>query len=236
MVQSLSNLHFQSHGVVMAREDANVVRLTVAFNAIFERGLEPKLPDDLQGEAIPNQVLQHEAALTDRSTASSSESGAQGQGDAIFKRTRSLLTRLRHMTLGSFPDPDDPRIDELGKLGVGDNASDDLERLSNLTITMAPHIAAGTIVVVDDLRPEALQAQADLHRSQMKDKGQATTMRQTRSKTLKEEREDTRKMLQRVKNFVKAHNLPLTDFGFDLPVPPKRPRLARGEKDPVAES
>jgi hypothetical protein len=220
----------------MAREDANAVRLTVAFNEIVKRGLDPKLPDDLQGDAIPQQVLQHEAALTGRSTATSTETGAQGQGGAVFEKTRSLLTRVRHSTLGSFPDPNDPRIDELGQLGVGENPGDDLERLANLAVTIAPHVAAGTVAVVDDLRPDALQAHADLHRSLMKDKGQATATRQTRSKTLKEERDETREMLQRVKNFVKAYKLPLTDFGFDLPVPPKRPRLARGEKDPVAES
>lgn len=220
----------------MAREDANVIRLTVAFNELVKRGLDTKLPDDLQGDAIPNQVLQHEAALTGRSTASSAESGAQGQGDAVFAKTRRLLTRVRHMTLGSFADEDDPRIDELGKLGVGDNPADDLERLSNLAVTLAPHVAAGTIAVVNDLRPEALQAHADLHRSLMKEKGRATATRQVQSKTLKEERDDTRKMLQRVKNFLKAYNLPLTDFGFDLPVPPKRPRLARGETNPVVGS
>lgn len=218
----------------MARVDKNLIRLTVAFNKIVENGLDAKLPDDLQGDAIPNQVLQHQAALTGRTGANASESGAQGGAAATFVKTRRLLTRARHAVLASFDDPDDPRIEELGKLGVGENQADDRLRLDNLAKTLAPHVAAGTIALVPDLQPAALQAHADLHLSMTKDKGEATTTRQTMSRTLHDERDDTREMLQRIKAFLKAHKQPLVNYGFDLPVPPSRPRLTRGEQDPVA--
>jgi hypothetical protein len=218
----------------MARADASLVRLTVAFNGIVKKGLEPKLPDDMTGDAIPNQVLQHEAALTGRAGAAAGAAGARGQGAEVYDKTRSLLSRVRHAVLASVDDPDDPIIDELGALGVGKNQSDDQVRLANLAVTIAPHVAAGTIAVVPALQPDALKAHADLHLSLTKEKGGATTSHQSVSKSLADERADTREMLGRVKAFLIAQKEPLVDYGFDLPAPPVRPRLERGEPKPAA--
>lgn len=216
----------------MARADASLVRLTVAFNGIVKNGLEPKLPDDLKGDAIPNQVLQHEAALTGRAGAAAGAAGARGEGQATYERTRRLLSRVRHAVLASVDDEDDPVIDELGPLGVGNNPAEDQVRLANIAVTIAPHVAAGTIAVVPDLQPDALKAHAALHLSITKEKGGATASHQTVSKSLAEERDETRKMLTRVKAFLIAQNRALVEYGFDLPAPPVRPRLERGEPTP----
>ena len=218
----------------MARADASLVRLTVAFNGIVKKGLEAKLPDDMTGDAIPNQILQHEAALTGRAGAAAGAAGARGEGGATYIKTRRLLSRVRHAVLGSFEDDDDPVIDELGPLGVGNNQSEDQIRLANLAVTIAPHVAAGTIAVVPALQPEALKAHADLHLSITKEKGGATASHQSVSKSLAEERADTREMLGRLKAFLIAQKEPLVDYGFDLPAPPVRPRLERGEPKPAA--
>lgn len=216
----------------MARVDASLVRLTVAFNAIVDKGLEAQLPADLGGDAIPTQVLQHESALTGRAGTSAGESGARGEAAAIHRKTERLLSRVRYAVLGSFDDEDDPRIDELGPLGIGQNQSDNQVRLANLAATIAPHAAAGTIALVPSLQPAELQAHADRHAAINKQKGGATASRQTESKTLEEERDDTRRMLKRVKGFLIAQGQSLEGFGFDLPAPPSRPRLRRGEPRP----
>lgn len=217
----------------MARVDASVVRLTVAFNEIVERGLEAELPLDLRGDAIPSQVLQHEAALTGKAGSSAGESGARGEAGAVYDATDRMLVRVRHGVLSSFADENDPRIDELGPLGLASNQTDNQTRLANLATTLVPHIAAGTIALVPDLQPDALKAQADRHAAINKAKGGATANRQTVAKSLREERADTSNMLKRVKGFLVAHGQSLEAFGFDLPVPPSRPRLVRGEPTPT---
>ena len=213
----------------MAREDASFIRLTVAFNAMATKGLVEKLPEDLRGDAIPNQVLQHEAALQGRAGTSSDESGARGEAGAIHDRTKELLKRIRHGVLSSVGDPDDPIIDTLGALGLGANQAENQVRLANLAVKLAPHVTAKKIALVDELLPEALQAHANRHAAINKAKGGATATRQTTSKSVAEEREDTREMLTRVKGFLVAEKQSLEAFGFDLPVPARRPRLARGE-------
>lgn len=215
----------------MARTDASVVRLAVAYNKLHDNGLIERLPPALAGDAIPRQIAEHEAALAGRHGSGAAESGAQGESQAIYAKTARLLVRTRQAILAAYDDPEDPRIDALGAIGVGANQSESQSRLEGLAATLAAPFARGEIALVADLVPERLAEQAAAHRAINKAKGSATVDRQTGGKTLEDERDDTREMLKRVKGFIvsQAGDEALGQYGFGLPTPASRPRLKKSE-------
>ena len=219
----------------MARVDTKLVRLTVGYNAVVARGLEGKLPEDLAGTAIPDQIAQHESAVGAKAGKSSTESGTRSEADAVYEMTENLLRRVRHGVLASFEDSEDPRIAALGALGIGENQVKSQTRLANLASTLAAPVTEGLVVLVAALQPAALRAQADRHAALNKEKGGATASRQVGAKTLEDERRQTRQMLRRLRGFVISHLGPehLDEFGFGLPAPATRPRLAKGEPQPA---
>lgn len=216
------------------RRDLDVIRLAVAYNTLQTSGELTKLPADLQGKAIPSQVFGHEDAMTGKRGAKASEGGARAAYSALDERSDAMLTRLRHAILAAYPEGD-VRIEGYGALGVGANPREDQLRLANLAVKIAGPAKSGELPLVPDLAPEKLAAQAAAQGDALKGKASATASRQSEGDGLEERRRATHRMLQRVKNFVKSFHGPgaLSAYGFDVPVPSSRPRLA-GVKEDVA--
>ncbi|AKF06309.1 hypothetical protein DB32_003458 [Sandaracinus amylolyticus] len=212
-----------------------MIRLAIAYNKMHDNGLLERLPEPLRGDAVPRQIAEHEAALGGRRGAGAMESGAVGEAQRIYARTERLLVRVRHAVLAAYDDPDDPRIDAMGALGVGANQSENQGRLENLAATLADPVARGEIALVPDLLPAALGEHAAAHKAINKTKGGTTADRQTGAKTLDEERADTREMLKRVKGFLISQlgEESLGQYGFGLPAPATRPRLKKSEPTPA---
>jgi hypothetical protein len=72
------------------------------------------------------------------------------------------------------------------------------------------------------------------HAEIAKSKAGKIAARQVEGATLRDERRRSRKMLLRLKGFVRAFwgEEALDAFGFNLPLPPRRPRLAADPTDP----
>lgn len=220
-----------------SKEDEVTTRIRVAYNELSKRGALEKLPEDMQGAAIPDAVQNHEGALTGKVGAKSAESGSRESAGDVREETRSLLTRVRHGVLSGYKDQDDPRIAAYGKLGIGDSHEENRQRLENLAETTRAPLEAGEIALVADLQPDALAAHAKKHKEHDTGKVAAIAKRQTGSTSLKQVRKDSAKLLQRIKNFVKAFYGPeqLEAFGFGVPAPPSRPRMRGIEEEAPAE-
>lgn len=210
------------------------IRLTVAFNELHERGAVAKLPDDLTGDAIPNQVLAHGAALKGRDLEKTTESGARDVVNDGVDLTERMLVRLRMVVLAAYPTPDDPRIAKFGPLGASDSPIDNLARLTAFLVPYRVAIASGEVAAVADLQPDVLAAHIATQDSVKVTKATSIARRQTESTSLKDHRKKSEVMLQRIKNHVKSH-FPgqLEAFGFGIPAPAVRPRLKSVEPEPT---
>jgi len=219
-----------------AKVDSNYVRLTIAYNEVVNRKAVGQLPRDLQGSAIPDQVLAHERELQEKRAASSGEKGVRETGADVFDQTERFLTRLRHGILSGYEEPEDPRIAAYGPLGVARNQHENQQRLTELAPKIKTALASGEIALVADLQPGKLTAHAKAHADLNTGKVAATTTRQVEGTELVASRHKTAQMLQRIKNFVKSFYGPgeLTAFGFDVPAPPSRPRLRDVPADTAA--
>jgi hypothetical protein len=211
----------------VARTDQNIIRLSVAYNTLVDKDAVAQLPEDMREEAIPNQVLEHEKILNQKRTAKTTESSKREKTSDAFDGTARKLTRLRHGILSAYEDAEDPRLANYGALGVGATPAENLGRLNALAVAIVAPLASGEITLVADLQPEALRAQATKHDDLSKGKAGAVATRQVKTKSLEQTRRESRRMLQRIKNFAKAFfgAESLTEFGFDLPLPTARPRL-----------
>jgi hypothetical protein len=210
-----------------ARQDENVIRLTLVRNEIARRGDEGLLPRDLQGDAIPTQIREHERALETRQSARNTARGEKEKAAAAYAATGRLLTTLRHALLAAYRNSGDARLAAFGPLGATQKARENLVRLEALVPKVAAAIEAGELVLPADLQPAALAAQAAVHAALAKSKADKAAARQVGGATLRAERAETRVMLRRLKSLVKAHysDAELTSFGFNLPLPPRHPRL-----------
>lgn len=208
------------------RHDLSLIRLAVAYNALAQNGDLGKLPLDLQGKVIPNQVQAHEDAVEHKASAKSAEGGARGSFDSLDLVTEALLVRARHAILAAYP-AGDARVEAYGPLGVGKNAAEDQQRLAALAVSAEAPFKSGELPLAADLAPQKLAAQAAAQLAARKSKGGATASRQSEGDGLAATRAATAQMLQRVKNFVKSFHGPraLSSYGFDVPLPSARPRL-----------
>jgi hypothetical protein len=210
-----------------ARQDENVIRLTLVRAEIARRGDDGFLPRDLQGDAIPNQISEHERALEARQSTRSTAAGEKEKAAAAYAETGRLLTTLRHALLAAYRSRRDARLAAFGPLGATQKARENLVRLEALAPKVAAAIEHGELVLPADLQPAALTAQAALHAALAKSKADKAATRQVGGAALRAERAQTRVMLRRLKSFVKAHygDAELASFGFSLPLPPRHPRL-----------
>jgi hypothetical protein len=217
-----------------SRQDKDVVVLSIVSNELVRRGAVDRLPDDLQGDAIPRQVREHERSLETREAASGAEDGEQEAASAVFDDTAAALSRVRHAVLAAYPLADDPQRAAFGPLGATRKPHDNQVRLAAIATAAAAAVAAGELVLPPDLAPEALAAQAERHASVAKTKAGRIAARQVEGQTVRDERRETKAMLARLKAFVTAFYGPeaLASFGFTLPVPAARPRLAADPTDP----
>lgn len=215
-----------------ARVERFLVLLALIYNELFKRKVLEALAPDLQGDAIPNQVLAHEAALQEKRGAKSEEHSQVETAASVFAGTRKFLKRLRHAILSAYGD-DDVRIAAFEPLGTTSNPDENLARLQGLAKKLPAAVASGEVALVADLQPEKLLVHAAKHASLKTGKAEATKTRQTEGGDLETERAKTRVMVERLKNFVKSYWSPdeLTAFGFDLPVPAVRPRLQGVARD-----
>jgi len=225
----------------VARTDQNIIKLSVAYNTLVDKGAVELLPEDLRGDAIPNQVLEHERILNQKRKAKTGESSKRESTLDVYENTANKLTRLRQGILSAYDDPEDPRLADYGALGVGANPPENLGRIQALADKIEAPLASGEIALVADLQPAALREQAQRHDELAKSKAGAIKDRQVKTKSLQQTRKDSSKILQRIKNFAKAFYgaESLTEFGFDLPVPAVRPRLKGVPTDtepPVSET
>jgi hypothetical protein len=205
----------------------------VAYNEIVHRGVLDKMPDDMQGDAIPDQVLHHEDLLKTKRSAKTGEKEKTKKTSRVVDKTTRLLTRLRKGILSAYDDEDDPRLDVYGPLGVTRSTEENLERLDELTEKIKVPLESGEIALVADLQPDVLLAHVTEQKKLTKGKAGAKVTRQVKSKSLTETRAASAQMLQRIKNWVKSFYGAgaLTDFGFDLPLPRVRPRLTGVGRD-----
>lgn len=172
-----------------------------------------------------------EHAIEARWGASRDVNGEREKAAGVFEATSSMLVRLRHALLLAFENGDE-RLASFEPLGSTQSPPENHGRLVTMIPRIAAALAAGEIVLPTDLQPPALTAQAARHLEASKSKAGKVASRQVGGETLRVERRETRAMIGRLKSFVKAFygEDALTSFGFNLPLPPRRPRL---EADPA---
>jgi hypothetical protein len=209
-----------------SRQDNDVTLLTLIFNELGERGAMELLPPDLRGDAIPRQIHQHEQAIQARWSASRDVNGSRETAASVFEATATMLVRLRHALLVAYAAGDE-RLAGFEPLGATQSAPENHARLVTMIDRIATALAAGELLLPPDLQPAMLTTQAARHLAASKTKAGKVTSRQVEGETLRAERRNTRATIRRLKNFVKAFYGPeaLTSFGFNLPLPPRRPKL-----------
>jgi hypothetical protein len=215
-----------------SRKDDDVILLTLVSNEIARRGDTGSLPPDLRGDAIPNQVHEHEQAVAARWDARRGAKGEQEMAKQVYAETASLLTTLRHALLTAYPRPGDARLAPFEPLGATRSPAENCGRLVSLGPLVATAVEAGELTLPPQLSPEAIVAQAERHARVAKTKAGKVARKQAQCESLATERRQTRLMLRRLRAFVKAFygDDQLASFGFSLPLPPRRPRL---EADPA---
>lgn len=209
------------------RQDTDVIRLSLVYNELVERAAVSRLPDDLQGDAIPDQVHEHEQQQREKRSARTGEGSARETTAQTYEQTARYLTRVRHAVLSAYNDPEDTRLASYGALGLGATPEENQQRLAELAEVLRAPLASGEIALVADLRPDVLAAHATKHLNAPKEKADATKNRQVKGTSLSTARRTSRVMVQRLKNFVKSFYgaNELTAFGFDVPLPSTRPKL-----------
>jgi hypothetical protein len=229
----INSFHPRKGAGLVSKADGNTTRITVAYNEVVRREALGKMPDDMQGDAIPDQVLQHEKLLKAKRSAKTGEKEKTVKARKSVDTSARLLTRLRKGILSAYNDEDDPRIEGYGPLGVTRSPAENIGRLEELAEKIRVPLASGEIALVADLQPDVLVAQIAKQKELIEGKAGAKVTRQVKSKSLTETRAASSEMLQRIKNWVKSFYgaSTLTDFGFDLPLPVVRPRLSGVDRD-----
>jgi hypothetical protein len=221
-----------------SRQDNDVTLLTVIYNELTKRGALDLVPPDLRGDVIPRQVHEHELAIEGRWGASRDVNGSRERAAGVFDATTSMLVRLHHALLLAYAKGDE-RLAGFEPLGATQSPPENHGRLVSMIPRIAAALEAGELLLPPDLQPPALSAQAARHLGASKSKAGKVASRQVEGETLRVERRETRAMIGRLKSFVKAFygKDALTSFGFNLPLPPRRPRLEGDPADsaPAAE-